>query len=142
MTRTLENAFPEVESGVIPLCGQVVIQIIHIPEAISSSGIILAKEAHDNEQFTRKIAKIIAMGPTAFANKLTGEKWEGADIKLGDYIMAPHVAGTRFTRKLDKKDKSSPIIHFVACNDSEIRFKVKEEEVLNFENDMFAGGTV
>ena len=123
MEENLVRCFPELESGIVPLDGQVVLQIIHVPEK-SSGGILLAMQAQEDKQYAVKTAKIVAKGPTAFCNKLTGKPWAGMGIDVGDFVIAPAVSGVRFKKKLDKSDKNSPEIHFIACKDIQVEQKI------------------
>jgi len=148
LSNMLDARFPKIDPGIIPLGGQVVLQIALVPDTILSSGIILTSDVQQNEQYARKSAKVIAMGPVAFKSKLTGELWTGMsddetsdyNINLNDYVISPHVAGSRYQLKLDENDPNSKMIHFVACKDTEVQFKIRPEKVLKFERGLEVWG--
>jgi co-chaperonin GroES (HSP10) len=124
MDKNVDTYFPSVDSGIVPLEGQVVLQVIYVPE-VSYGGIVLASQAQENKQFSVKVSKVVAVGPSAFCNKLTGKPWAGVEVSVGDFVVAPQVSGTRFTKKLTQ-ERDAPEIHFVACKDTEIQFKVTD----------------
>lgn len=85
----LIKAFPDVDPGFAPFGSRLVVQL-RSPKTITSGGIELPSEAIETEMWNTQIAKVRAIGPVAFCNRNTLEKWpEGDWCQVGDYIRIP-----------------------------------------------------
>jgi len=93
---TLEEAFPEVDFGIIPLGARIVVQIKTTKQE-SSGGIILVEDTKETEKWNTQIGKVVALGPLAFCNRETAKPWpEGMWAKEGEYVRVPRWGGDRF----------------------------------------------
>lgn len=97
---TLEEAFPQVESGVHPLGTRVLVQLRTV-RTKTFGGIILHSNTKEFNKATTQLGKVIQIGPISFRNRETGQLWpEGVWAKPGDYIRLPKWGGDRFERKI------------------------------------------
>ncbi len=119
---TLNEVFPEVNSGIMPFGSRVLVQIRR-PEKKTKHGIILVDESVQAAKHSTQIAKVVAMGPVAFKNRSTMAPWpEGAWCKVGEYVRTPMFGGDRFSRKHEREE-----ILFVIFNDIDIIGKVTDD---------------
>ena len=94
--KSLEEAFPSVDPGLKPFGDRVLVQM-RTPKKTSAGGIILVEESQETELWNTQVAKVIAVGPTAFRNQDTLESWpEGNWCKPGDFIRVPKWGGDRW----------------------------------------------
>lgn len=104
---SIAEAFPEVAPLHRPV-GDVCLFQIRMPKRRSGGGIIVPDEARSTEYYNTQVAKVIAVGPTAFksrsvVNTEDGPKsqlldWqEGAWFKPGDFVRVPKYGGDRFS---------------------------------------------
>lgn len=102
---SLNEAFPPVDAGLKPYGDRVLVQM-RTPKTVSAGGIIIPEETRDTEMWNTQIAKVIAIGPTAFVNQDTLVPWvEGAWCKVGDFIRVPKYGGDRWqVRVPDTRD--------------------------------------
>lgn len=84
-------AFPDVDSGFEPLGSRIIVQI-RSPKEMSSL-IILTDEAKEIELWNTQVAKVRAMGPSAFkyrSGAREGQTFlEGSGCELGDFVRIP-----------------------------------------------------
>jgi hypothetical protein len=110
----LSEAFPDVDPGLKPL-GNLGVFMIRRPKMMSAGGIIIDGTGTDNpravEYYNTQVAKVIALGPTAFKSvrNVDGEEkifdWpEGPWFKPGDYVRVPKYGGDRFSVKATVKE--------------------------------------
>jgi co-chaperonin GroES (HSP10) len=93
----LEDAFPLVDPGAIPLGARVLVQLRKAKKRMTESGIILPEETRDTERAQNPVGKVISMGPLAFKKRDTMEPWvEGIWCKEGDYLRVPKWTGDRW----------------------------------------------
>ena len=94
---TLDEAFPPVDPGCIPLGGRVLVQFKQAPQKTTKSGIILVAETKDTEKWNTQEATVIALGPLAYKNRDTMESWpEGTWAQVGDFVRMPKWGGDRW----------------------------------------------
>jgi co-chaperonin GroES (HSP10) len=94
--QTMEEAFPEIDPGVIPYGSRVLVQI-KCPKVKSKSGIVLVSESKDIERDNEQVAKVIALGPLCFKNRSTLEPWpEGPWFQPGEFVRIPKYGGDRW----------------------------------------------
>ena len=126
---TLEEAFPDCDSGVTPLGARILFQLKSIKKA-SKGGILLVKETRDTEQAQSLVAKVIALGPIAFMDRDKGVPWaEGAWLKVGDYCRVPRWSGDRF--QVPHPTDPEEEISFQIMNDFETFARVNPDRVLD-----------
>lgn len=93
---TIDDAFPAVDPGMVPLGSLVLVQIRLMPLRTPGGLVITDDERatqHDNEQVTR----VIAVGPLAFRDRGTMKLWpEGAWCAPGDFVRVPKYQGDYF----------------------------------------------
>jgi co-chaperonin GroES (HSP10) len=93
---TLSEAFPEVDPGVEPFGDRVLVQI-RTPKRMSAGGILLVEESQETELWNTQVAKVIAVGPTAFRNQDTLELWkEGVWCQPGEFVRVGKYGGDRW----------------------------------------------
>lgn len=104
-TAKLAEAFPaNVDAGIIPFSDRVLVQIKYVTN-VSSGGIIVPDEVVKDEEDNTMIAKVIAMGSTAFRNQDTLELWpEGEWCAAGEYVRIPQYGGDRWHVKIPDPD--------------------------------------
>jgi co-chaperonin GroES (HSP10) len=94
--QTLEEAFPDVDSGHVPFGSRILVQIRAAKE-MTRGGIILADETRETIAANTQVCKVIAIGPMAFKSPNTGKDWpEGPWFRVGDYVRCPKFSGDRF----------------------------------------------
>lgn len=94
--KALAFAFPDVDPGLVPYGGRVLVQIRRIPST-SKGGIHLIEETKEAEKWNTQIAKVVALGPLAFRNRTTGEPWpEGVWCSVGEFVRVPKYGGDRW----------------------------------------------
>lgn len=112
----LEEAFPEIDSGVRPFGSRVLVQIRN-PRKKSKGGIVLHGETKETEKWNTQVAKVISMGPLAFCNRNTGEQWpEGQWCKPGHFVRVAKYGGDRWEVPYGEGD----VALFVIFNDLDI----------------------
>jgi len=118
----LMEAFPEVDSGIIPFGSRVLVQI-RTAKTRSIGGIIIPEDTRETEKWNTQIAKVIAMGPLAFRNRDSMKPWaEGEWCAVGDFIRAPKYGGDRWD--VPVPDKHDALAQFVIFNDLDLVGKV------------------
>lgn len=115
MNEDIKRFFPEIESGIKPLGGGVLIQGKYVPSK-TAGGIQLISSTQECASYDVNIGKVIAMGDLAYKNKETLEPWkEGQWCKIGDIVSIPRT-GSRYTKEIDGE-----IYHFVLVQDTEVK---------------------
>lgn len=100
----VSEAFPDVDPGLEPF-GSLVLVLIRQPKSRSAGGIVVDTETRKTDHYNTQIAKVISIGPLAFHNRNTGEKWpEGAWAKVGDFVRVPRYGGDRWTMEYERPD--------------------------------------
>lgn len=118
---SIDEAFPQVEPGVIPLGARVLVQI-RTTKQRTAGGIVLVEDSKETEKWNTQIAKIISLGPLAFCNRETGKPWtEGMWAGVGDFVRVPRWGGDRFEVKVPDQEESAL---FVIFNDHEMIAKI------------------
>jgi co-chaperonin GroES (HSP10) len=113
----LEEAFPLVDPGAIPLGARVLVQLRKAKKRMTESGIILPEETRDTERAQNPVAKVVAMGPLAFKKRDTMEPWvEGIWCKEGDYLRVPKWTGDRWVVAHGDDEN----VEFMVLNDHEV----------------------
>jgi len=93
----LQEAFPAVDPGAVPVGGRILVQWRAAKKTVTSSGIVLIEETKETEKWNNQVAKVLAMGPLAFKKRDTLESWpEGNWIDVGDYVRMPKWGGDRW----------------------------------------------
>jgi len=116
----LQDAFPAVDPGAIPLGARILVQLRIAKKRMTESGIILPEETRDTERAQNPVAKVVAMGPLAFKKRDTLEPWvEGIWCEVGDYIRVPKWTGDRW---LVPHGEDS--VEFMVLNDHEAIAKI------------------
>lgn len=119
--QSLEDAFPSVDPGIIPLGGRVLVQLRRTAKK-TRSGIVLVEETKDTVRWNNQVAKVVALGALAFKNRQTTEAWpEGAWVDVGDFIRVPRWNGDRI--EVPVKGSGEPVT-FVVFNDHELISKI------------------
>jgi len=116
---SLEDAFPEVDPGIIPFGSRVMVQVRRA-KSQTSGGIYIPEEARKTEASNTQVSKVALVGPLAFKNRNTMDMWpEGAWCNPGDFVRTPKYGGDRWTVKKDGEE-----IEFVIYNDLDIIGKI------------------
>lgn len=120
-TMAMDEAFPEVDPGVIPLGTRVLVQLMRTTRK-SRGGIMLVSETRDTEKWNIQVAKVIKLGPLAFKNRSTQETWpEGMWAEIGDFVRIPRWNGDRVEVPVEGEGEE-PIV-FVMFNDHDLTGK-------------------
>ena len=116
----LQEAFPVVDPGAIPLGARVLVQLRKAKRKLKS-GILLPEETRDTERAQNPVAKVIALGPLAFKKRDTMEPWvEGIWCDVGDYLRVPKWTGDRWLVPHGDDEK----VEFMVLNDHEVIAKI------------------
>ena len=117
---SLEDAFPEIEPGIIPFGSRILVQV-RVAKKKTAGGIVMPDEVRKTEAANTQVSRVVAMGPLAFKNRNTMESWpEGAWCNTGDFVRTPKYGGDRWT-VVHKEDEE---VEFVIFNDLDIVGKV------------------
>ena len=117
----LQEAFPVVDPGAIPLGARVLVQLRKAKKRMTTSGIILPEETRDTERAQNPVAKVISFGPLAFKKRDTMEPWvEGIWCEVGDYLRVPKWTGDRWLVTHGDDDS----VEFMVLNDHEVIAKI------------------
>lgn len=120
---SLEEAFPEVESGLVPFGDKVLVQI-RTPMTRTKGGLYVPDESRETEQWNTQVAKVISLGPVAFMNRDTLQPWpEGAWVKPGMFVRCPKYGGDRW--EVMVKDRPGEYAVFVVFRDVDLVGEVK-----------------
>jgi len=120
----LQEAFPAVDPGAIPLGARVLVQLRRSKKMLKS-GLILPNETRETEKWQNMVAKVIALGPLAFKKRDTMEPWvEGIWCEVGDYLRVPKWGGDRWEVKVFGEDDTEDPALFMVLNDHEVIAKV------------------
>lgn len=93
----LQEAFPAVDPGAVPVGGRILVQWRQTRKTVTSSGIVLVEETKESEKWNNQVAKVISIGPLAFKKRDTLEPWpEGNWVEVGDYVRMPKWGGDRW----------------------------------------------
>jgi co-chaperonin GroES (HSP10) len=121
--QTEEEAFPNVDPGITPLGGRVLIQL-RTPRTTSKGGIIMPFDTVDTETWNDQLGKVVALGPLAYRNRETGLPWvEDIWVKVGDFVRIARWNGDRLS--VTDPDTGEQA-RFVTFNDFEIISKHKD----------------
>ena len=116
----VQEAFPVVDPGALPLGARVLVQLRNT-KTKTASGIILPQETRDTERAQNPVGKVISVGPLAFKKRDTMEPWpEGSWCEVGDYLRVPKWTGDRWEVRV-ADDES---IEFMIMNDHEVIAKI------------------
>lgn len=120
----LDEAFPEADSGHVPLGERVLVQI-RTSKGKTKGGVWMPDDTKDTEQWNTQVGKVVAVGPLAFKNRRDGTPWpEGAWAEPGEYVRVPKYGGDRWQVKLSSDPKDVAL--FVLLKDTELLAKVKD----------------
>jgi co-chaperonin GroES (HSP10) len=115
--KTLQQAFPEIESGLKPFGNRVLVQI-RTPMYETKGGIVIVEEARETDKWNAQVAKVIALGPVCFKNRDTLEPWpEGDWVKPGMFVRVPKYGGDRWEVPIPGKNEHAL---FVLYNDLDV----------------------
>jgi co-chaperonin GroES (HSP10) len=90
--------FPEVPAGVRPFGSRVLVQIRAV-RTVTAGGIIKVESRKKTEIDNTCVAKVLAVGPLAYKNRNTLEKWsEGTWCDAGEYVFVPKYGGLRWEK--------------------------------------------
>ena len=120
----LQEAFPAVDPGAVPVGGRILVQWRQTKKTVTSSGIVLVEETKETEKWNNQVAKVVAIGPLAFKKRDTLDPWpEGNWIEVGDYVRMPKWGGDRWEVPFGDKDAGETAL-FSIFNDHEVIAKV------------------
>lgn len=121
-SQSLVDAFPDVDPGIVPLGGRVLVQLRRTAKK-TKSGIVLVEETKDTVRWNNQVAKVVRLGALAFRNRETMNQWpEGSWVKVGDFIRVPRWNGDRI--EVPVKDSEEPVT-FVVFNDHELISRIE-----------------
>jgi len=117
-------AFPDVNPGMMPFGGRVIVQLRRIKRKTAGK-IILVEETKEAEKWQNMIGKVVRVGPLAFKNRDTMASWpEGTWAQVGDYVRVPKWGGDRWEIKVPGGDDTEDPVLFMTLNDHELIAKV------------------
>jgi co-chaperonin GroES (HSP10) len=120
----LQEAFPAVDPGAVPVGGRILVQWRQTRKTVTTSGIVLVEETKETEKWNNQVAKVIAIGPLAFKKRDTLEPWpEGNWIEVGDFVRMPKWGGDRWEIPFGQKGDEDVAL-FSIFNDHEVIAKV------------------
>ncbi len=96
---TLEQAFPEAPLPMTVFGTRVLVQL-RSPANKTKGGIALPEHTQQREADIVQVGKVLAVGPVAFCNRNTGQKWPEQDwAHVGEFIFTPRYGGDRWKIK-------------------------------------------
>jgi len=102
--RSVAQAFPAVQPGVIPTGSHVLCQL-RAPLATTGGGLTVDADIRKTELDNCQVAKVIALGPLAFRHRDTNTEWpEGAWCHPGEFIRIPKYQGDRWAVQYQRED--------------------------------------
>lgn len=117
----LQEAFPAVNPGAVPVGGRILVQWRQVKKTVTSSGIVLVEETKETEKWNTQVAKVISMGPLAFKKRDSLEPWpEGNWVQVGDFVRMPKWGGDRWEVPIGEDETAL----FSIFNDHEVIAKV------------------
>lgn len=120
----LETAFPDINPGIHPFGCRVLVQLRTV-RAKTNGGLILVEDTKQFNKSIAQVAKVIELGPVAYRNRDTLEKWaEGDWTKPGQYVRVPKYGGDRMERTIPGTDDTAI---FCIFNDHEIICSIDRE---------------
>lgn len=112
LVQTMDDAFPAVDAGIVPLGSRVLVQI-RTPQTRTAGGIIITDNDRDTEKWNQQVAKVVAVGPVAFRNRTTLEPWpEGNWAEAGDFVRVAKYGGDRWEVQTGVGDSSALFVLF------------------------------
>jgi co-chaperonin GroES (HSP10) len=119
-------AFPDVNPGMMPLGGRLIVQLRRIKK--KAGMIIIVDETKENEKWNNMIGKVVALGPLAYKNRDTMESWpEGTWAQVGDFVRVPRWGGDRWERSDPNADSKEDPVLFMTINDHEVIAKITDD---------------
>ena len=116
-------AFPNVECGMEPYGGRIIIQLRRVKKR--KGMIYLVEETKENEKWNNMIGKVISVGPLAFKNRDSMTAWlEGSWANVGDFVRVPRWGGDRWEIKDPTDEQNEDPVLFMTINDHELIAKV------------------
>lgn len=123
---TMEQAFPEVNPGRLPLGGFITVQLRRNVRRLASGLYVPDDITEANDEFTTT-GKVIGMGRLACCNRETGEPWtEGVWYKVGDFVDVPRLGGFRFRKPIPDTHPKEWVI-FCTLKDYEVFHLITED---------------
>jgi co-chaperonin GroES (HSP10) len=129
--QTMEDAFPDIDPGILPFGSRVLVQI-RTAKSKSSGGIALVQETREAVQWNMQTAKVRAFGPLAFKNRTSQEVWpEGQWCDIGDFVRVPKYGGDKWERPIPK---SEDMALFVIFNDLDLigKISIDPRDIVSF----------
>lgn len=127
---SLQQAFPEVPSGLRRAFGSRVLVQLRTPMTRTKSGLYVPEQSRETEQWNTQVAKVIDIGPAAFRDRDTLEPWpEGIWAEPGMFVRCPKYGGDRWQVRIPGSPDSAI---FVLFRDLDLGGEVAEEDVLDF----------
>jgi len=116
-------AFPNVECGMEPYGGRIIIQLRRVKKR--KGMIYLVEETKENEKWNNMIGKVISVGPLAFKNRDSMTAWpEGSWANVGDFVRVPRWGGDRWEIKDPTDEQNEDPVLFMTINDHELIARV------------------
>ena len=133
--------FPDVEPGVRPFGSRVLVQIRSV-RTITAGGIIKVESRKKTESDNTCVAKVLAVGPLAYKNRNTMEKWaEGTWCEAGEYVFVPKYGGLRWEKPVPSGVKAfDETVHYALFDDLNILGSVNDP--LEANEVVYTGGKV
>ncbi len=114
-------AFPDVDPGIEPLGGRVIVQLRRIHRKVTDWGLEIVDETKDAEKWNVMVGKVRALGPLAYLNRDTLQPWpEGTWVGVGDFVRVPKWGGDRWEIQVPGAQKDEDPVLFMTLNDHEI----------------------
>lgn len=127
----IENAFPHIEHGIIPLGGRVLVQLRTV-RSKTSSGIVLVEDSKEFNKTATQLGKVVCLGPLAYCSRNTGAKWpEGSWVVEGDLVRVPRYGGDRMEIEIPGSNDTAI---FCLFSDHEIIAKIDPESFEKLDN--------
>jgi co-chaperonin GroES (HSP10) len=116
-------AFPDVNPGMQPLGGRVIVQLRRVKK--KTGMIILVEETKETEKWQNMVGKVVSFGPLAYKNRDTMASWpEGSWAEKGDFVRVPKWGGDRWEIKDQNSDPDEDPVLFMTLNDHELIAKI------------------
>lgn len=120
---SVDQAFPEVEPGLVPFGSRILVQK-RSPRTRLKSGLVVPHETQETEFWNTQVAKVITLGPAAFRNRDSLEVWpEGEWCQPGTYVRVPKYGGDKWFVEVPEEEAERTGVEkacFVLFNDLDL----------------------
>lgn len=111
-TSQINEAFPDINPGILPHGNRVIIQLRALPKK-TKGGIIITSDMRNAALYDEQVGKVVAIGASAFHSQTTMDPWpEGAWFDVGDFVRVPKFGGDKQWTYTDTEGTETAFVIF------------------------------